>query len=74
LPHHGNDVYIAVHVNLIEELVRILLGVAVLKHPNELAALDEGNNLLEADAALADEPGILLRIKGVIPFFHSLRI
>jgi hypothetical protein len=65
-------VHITVDVDLVEELARVSLLARVLKHLNEPAAFDQRDDLLEADAALANEPGVLLRIEGIVPLFPSI--
>ena len=50
---HGDDVHITIDVDLVEKLVRVPLRVWVFEHPNELAAFDQGDDLLKADSALS---------------------
>src|SRR5436190_19192405 len=73
-PDHRHDVDIPVDFNLVEKLVRVPFRVWVLQHLNELAVLDQGDDLLKADPALPDKPRVFLRIKGILPLFHRQNI
>jgi hypothetical protein len=44
---------------LVQDLVRVPLHAWVLEKSNELASLDERDDLLKADPALSDEPSVL---------------
>src|SRR5437667_3490125 len=70
-PDHRHDVDIPVDFNLVEKLVRVPFRVWVLQHLNELATFDQGDDLLKADPALLEKPGVLFWIKSEIPLFHS---
>lgn len=65
-----NDVAVPIHIDLVEKLVRIAFAVVMFQHPNEMAALDQRDDLFEADPSLPDEPGVLVRVEGILPFFH----
>ena len=77
-PDHGHDVHVTVHVNLVQELVRVSLSLGVRKHPNEFPGFDQRDDLLKADPTLLDEPGVFLLTKGVVPlsrlFIHYMAL
>src|ERR1700730_247000 len=48
---HWDDINVAINIHFVQELVRVSRLVRVLKHLNELAAFDQSDNLLKADAS-----------------------
>ena len=65
--HDWDDVYVPIHIDCIEQLVGIALAIVVFQHLNEMAAFNEGDDLLEADPSFLYEPGILVRVEGIFP-------
>jgi len=56
-----DDVYVPIHIDLREQLVRIARVVVVFQHLDEMAAFDQRDNRFEANASFPDERGVLVR-------------
>jgi len=66
-----DDADISINIDFIEKLVGIAILIVVLQYLYEIAAFDQHDDLFEADSSFSNEPGVLVRIEGVIPLFHT---
>ena len=62
-----DDVDISIHIDFIEKLGGIALAVVVFQHLNETAVFDQCDDLFEADSSFTNEPGVLVRVEGILP-------